>query len=93
MNGYEEARRHRFDFTWLVEGRPIDHTTFSKFRTRFRGPLHQINRPQARGIELSIPERLGRHFVSGPHGDVDHQPKGHGVGDQAGTAGAYQRQR
>ena len=31
----EEACRYRFDFMWLVEGRVIDHTTFSKYRTRF----------------------------------------------------------
>jgi transposase len=35
----EEACRYRFDFMWLAEGRCIDHTTFAKFRTRFRDPL------------------------------------------------------
>src|SRR5687767_9144699 len=35
----EEACRYRLDFIWLVEGRQIDHTTFSKFRTRFKEPL------------------------------------------------------
>jgi transposase len=38
----EEACRYRFDFVWLVEGRQIDHTTFSKFRTRFRDPLKNL---------------------------------------------------
>jgi transposase len=38
----EEACNYRFDFMWLVEGRRIDHTTFSKFRTRFREPLKNL---------------------------------------------------
>ena len=38
----EEACNYRFDFLWLVEGRRIDHTTFSKFRTRFREPLKSL---------------------------------------------------
>jgi transposase len=38
----EEACRYRFDFVWLVEGRRIDHTTFNKFRTKFRGPLKNL---------------------------------------------------
>jgi transposase len=38
----EEACNYRFDFIWLVEGRHIDHTTFSKFRTRFRQPLKDL---------------------------------------------------
>ena len=38
----EEACNYRFDFMWLVEGRHIDHTTFSKFRTRFRQPLKDL---------------------------------------------------
>ena len=40
----EEACNYRFDFIWLVEGRHIDHTTFAKFRTRFREPLKQLFR-------------------------------------------------
>jgi transposase len=38
----EEACNYRFDFMWLVEGRRIDHTTFNKFRTRFREPLKDL---------------------------------------------------
>lgn len=38
----EEACNYRFDFIWLVEGRHIDHTTFAKFRTRFRQPLKDL---------------------------------------------------
>jgi transposase len=38
----EEACNYRFDFIWLVEGRHIDHTTFSRFRTRFRQPLKDL---------------------------------------------------
>lgn len=38
----EEACRYRFDFLWLVEGRRIDHTTFSTFRTKFREPLKAL---------------------------------------------------
>jgi len=40
----EEACCYRFDFQWLVEGRRIDHTTFSKFRTKFKGPLKNLFR-------------------------------------------------
>jgi transposase len=35
----EEATHYRLDFIWLLHGRRIDHTTFAKFRTKFRGPL------------------------------------------------------
>jgi transposase len=38
----EEACNYRLDFMWLVEGRRIDHTTFSKFRTKFREPLKSL---------------------------------------------------
>jgi transposase len=38
----EEACNYRFDFVWLVEGRHIDHTTFAKFRTKFRQPLKDL---------------------------------------------------
>lgn len=40
----EEACNYRFDFIWLVQGRHIDHTTFNKFRTRFRQPLKDLFR-------------------------------------------------
>lgn len=40
----EEACNYRFDFIWLVQARHIDHTTFSKFRTRFRQPLKDLFR-------------------------------------------------
>jgi len=40
----EEACCYRLDFIWLVEGRRIDHTTFNKFRTRFRDPLKGLFR-------------------------------------------------
>lgn len=35
----EYACGHNIDFMWLAEGRRIDHTTFCKFRTKFKGPL------------------------------------------------------
>ena len=38
----EDACKYRFDFIWLVEGRRIDHTTFNKFRTKFREPLKNL---------------------------------------------------
>jgi transposase len=38
----EEACNYRFDFLWLVEGRHIDHTTFSTFRTKFGQPLKDL---------------------------------------------------
>lgn len=40
----EEACYYRFDFMWLVECRRIDHSTFSKFRTRFHEPLKDLFR-------------------------------------------------
>jgi transposase len=40
----EEACHYRFDFIWLVEGRHIDHSTFAKFRTKFREPLKGLFR-------------------------------------------------
>jgi len=38
----EEACCYRLDFIWLLEGRKIDHTTFSKFRTKFAEPLKEL---------------------------------------------------
>ncbi len=40
----EDACRNRLDFLWLVEGRMIDHSTFSKFRTRIDKELKQVFR-------------------------------------------------
>ena len=40
----EEVCRYRFDFQWHVQGHRIDHTTFSKFRTKFKGPLKDLFR-------------------------------------------------
>jgi transposase len=40
----EEACCYRFDFIWFVEGRRIDYSTFSKFRTRFRAELKDLFR-------------------------------------------------
>lgn len=42
--GWEEACGYRIDFMWLLSGRRIDHTTFSKFRTKFREPLKSLFR-------------------------------------------------
>lgn len=38
----EEACAYRLDFIWLLEGRRPDHTTFAKFRTKFREPLKEL---------------------------------------------------
>lgn len=38
----EEACCYRLDFIWLLEGRRIDHSTFSTFRTRFRELLKEL---------------------------------------------------
>jgi transposase len=38
----EEACCYRLDFLWLLEGRRIDHSTFSRFRTNFRQPLKEL---------------------------------------------------
>jgi transposase len=40
----EEATHYRLDFIWLLHGRQIDHTTLSKFRTKFRQPLKGLFR-------------------------------------------------
>ncbi|MBW1860315.1 MAG: IS1182 family transposase [Deltaproteobacteria bacterium] len=40
----EWACRNAIDFIWLAEGRRIDHSTFCKFRTRFRKELKDIFR-------------------------------------------------
>ena len=36
--------RYRLDFIWLLHGRRMDHTTLSKFRTKFRKPLKGLFR-------------------------------------------------
>lgn len=41
---WEEATHYRLDFIWLLHGRRIDHTTFAKFRTKFRKPLKGLFR-------------------------------------------------
>ena len=40
----EEACCYRVDFMWLINGHHIDHTTFNRFRTRFREPLKNLFR-------------------------------------------------
>lgn len=40
----EEACNYRVDFRWLVHGKRIDHSTISKFRTRFQQPLKDLFR-------------------------------------------------
>ncbi|MHC4880962.1 MAG: IS1182 family transposase [Planctomycetota bacterium] len=35
---------HNLDFMWLAEGHTPDHTTFSKFRTKFKEPLKDLYR-------------------------------------------------
>jgi len=44
----EEACCYRLDFLWLLEGRQIDHSTFSKFRVKFQGPLKELFRQVGR---------------------------------------------
>lgn len=48
---YQCARN--IDFMWLVEGRIIDHSTLSKFRTKFKEPLKGLFR-QVCKIAMSI---------------------------------------
>jgi len=55
----EEACCYRFDFIWLVEGRRIDHTTFNKFRTKFRDPLKGLFRQIGRTAMTLGVIRLG----------------------------------
>jgi transposase len=49
----EYACRCNFDFIWLVEGRNIDHTTFSRFRTEFKSELKGLFRHIGR-MALSV---------------------------------------
>lgn len=44
---------YNIDFMWLVEGRIIDHSTLSKFRTKFKEPLKGLFR-QVCKIAMSI---------------------------------------
>ena len=51
----EEACHYRFDFIWLVEGCHIDHSTFAKFRTKFRAQLKDLFRQIGRiGMNLGL---------------------------------------
>jgi len=56
----EEATRVRLDFQWLLEGRIVDHTTFSTFKKRFDGKIgdlfKEINREAARMRGATIEE-------------------------------------
>jgi transposase len=38
----EEACHYRVDYIWLLHGRRIDHSTFSKFRVKFRKALKDL---------------------------------------------------
>ena len=38
----EEAIQYRIDFRWLVQGRSIDHTTISKFRTKHAEQIRDL---------------------------------------------------
>ena len=49
----DEACRYRLDFQWLVEGRRIDHTTVSKFRTKHHEALRELFR-QIRRLAMSL---------------------------------------
>lgn len=61
----EEACCYRFDFMWLVEGRRIDHTSFSKFRTRFKEPLRGLFQQLCRiAMDLGL-VRLGEVAFDG----------------------------
>lgn len=40
----EYAVSHNIDFIWLVQGRSIDHSTLSGFRTAHRGQLKELSR-------------------------------------------------
>jgi len=41
--GLEDATKHRIDFMWFLEGRTIDHATFSNFRNRFPEALKGLS--------------------------------------------------
>jgi transposase len=61
----QEACWYRVDFKWLVECRPIDYTTFAKFRTRFGKPLKDVFRQVCRvAIRLGL-VRLGEVAFDG----------------------------
>jgi len=54
----EDATRMRLDFLWLLEGLPVDHSTFAKFRTMFDSELRDLFRQinsaalDAKGVEF-----------------------------------------
>jgi transposase len=49
----EDMTRYNIDFMWLTEGRTIDHSTLSKFRTRFKEQLRDLFR-QLGGIAMAM---------------------------------------
>lgn len=58
----EDACVHRIDFIWLLSGRKIDHSTFSKFRTKFHNELKDLFRQLgqlAMGLGLIRLEEVG----------------------------------
>jgi hypothetical protein len=61
----EEACTYRLDFIWLVEGRRIDHTTFSNFRTKFREPLKKLFKQIGRIAMMMGMIRLGEVAFDG----------------------------
>ena len=51
----EYAVSHHIDFIWLVEGRAIDHTTISKFRTAHAKQLRELYRSLCqRAVHLGV---------------------------------------
>jgi transposase len=61
----EQACLYRLDFMWLAEGRRLDHTTISKFRTRFSEPLKSLFQNLGRiAMELGL-VKLGQVAFDG----------------------------
>ena len=61
----EEACCYRLDFIWLLQGRQIDHTTFSKFRTKCSAPLKDLFKQIGRiAMALGISEHTAKFHTS-----------------------------
>lgn len=61
----EEATRIRIDYIWFLEGRTVDHSTFSQFRTHFAAELTDLNRQIARKLHELTREVFATLFLDG----------------------------
>lgn len=75
----ENACFYRFDMMWLLECRRPDHTTLSKFRTRFHAPLKELFRQVGRlALGLGV-VRLGTVAFDGTRVKANNRRYGTGT--------------